>query len=92
MINATFNVWGKMMGSDNFTSVMFDLLAALHGGVMDVFCIHQPGYSARNEERLKYYRDARVHRLDFLSVASFVFTKHKRCAAKCRFNKLVNCQ
>ncbi|XP_016395297.1 VPS10 domain-containing receptor SorCS3-like [Sinocyclocheilus rhinocerous] len=64
----------------------------LHGGVMDVFCIHQPGYSGRNEERLKYYRDARVHGLDFLSVASYDFTKHKRCAAKCRFNKVVNCQ
>lgn len=65
MINATFNAWGKMMGSDNFSPVMFDLLAELHGGVMDVFCIHQPGYSGRNEERLKYYRDARVHRLSF---------------------------
>lgn len=56
MINATFNACGKMMGSDNFTPVMSDLLAELHGGVMDVFCIHQPGYSGRNEEeRLKYY-------------------------------------
>lgn len=66
MINATFNAWGKMMGSDNFTSVMFDLLAVLHGGVMDVFCIHQPSYSGRNEEPLKYYRDARVQGLGFL--------------------------
>lgn len=55
-----------MIGSDNFTPVMFDLLAELHGGVMDVFCIHQRGYSGRNEEeRLKYYRDTRVHGLSF---------------------------